>query len=273
MARWVYNKSQGTSYENLQDAIDDASSGDEIVVYPGTYYGGIDFDGNAITLRSACPNDYNVTEATVIDGNGTTNVVAFGTGSEATLRGLTITGGSRGIYCTENTPTVSNCVIRNNNSEGVYAESSTLDIKNNLIYDNNAGMVFEDAEGTVRNNTIVNNTDYGIQVSSGDGPAISNCIPWANTDDLNGCSATYSCIQDGDSGTGNISDDPCFVDADNNDFHISKHSPCVNRGDPNGDYTGQTDIDGEPRVFNAYVDMGADEVGFSLPDPFPDAHY
>jgi len=31
-------------------------------------------------------------------------------------------------------------------------------------------------------------------------------------------------------------------------------------GDPCGDYTGQTDIDGEPRVFGDYVDMGSDEA-------------
>lgn len=54
--------------------------------------------------------------------------------------------------------------------------------------------------------------------------------------------------------------DPCFVDADNDDYHLSLNSPCINMGDPNGDYDGQTDIDGDPRIVGLYVDMGADEV-------------
>ncbi|NQT88757.1 right-handed parallel beta-helix repeat-containing protein, partial [bacterium] len=37
------------------------------------------------------------------------------------------------------------------------------------------------------------------------GPTIANCILWGNGDDLRNCTATYSCISDGDSGTGNIS--------------------------------------------------------------------
>jgi hypothetical protein len=32
-------------------------------------------------------------------------------------------------------------------------------------------------------------------------------------------------------------------------------------GDPGGNYAGQVDMDGEPRVMDVRVDMGADEVG------------
>lgn len=62
--------------------------------------------------------------------------------------------------------------------------------------------------------------------------------------------------------------DPCFIDADGNDFHIDIHSPCVNAGDPNGNYDDQNDIDGDARVIGSYVDIGADEVNV----PVSDAH-
>jgi parallel beta-helix repeat protein len=113
---------------------------------------------------------------------------------------------------------------------------------------------------TVYCNTIVNNTNYGIH-SSGTAPTISNCIIWGNDDDLNGCSATYSCIQDGDSGTGNISRDPCFVDPCEPDYHLKWESMCINTGDlcyvsdPS-----ETDIDGDNRKLGGRVDMGADEA-------------
>ena len=37
-------------------------------------------------------------------------------------------------------------------------------------------------------------------------------------------------------------------------------SPCIDAGDPNGDYNDLTDIDGEIRKFGTRVDMGSDEA-------------
>jgi hypothetical protein len=56
------------------------------------------------------------------------------------------------------------------------------------------------------------------------------------------------------------------------DYHLTVDSNCIDAGDPNGDYAGQTDIDGEPRVFVGdaneipIVDMGADEYYWSPAD-------
>ena len=40
--------------------------------------------------------------------------------------------------------------------------------------------------------------------------------------------------------------------------HISPNSPCKDKG-AGGSYAGQTDIDGQNRVYNGIVDIGADE--------------
>jgi parallel beta-helix repeat protein len=71
------------------------------------------------------------------------------------------------------------------------------------VYNNENGIGFDSAAsaGTVRNNTIVSNDSNGVCVDSGTAPVISNCILWDNGDDLANCSASYSCIKDGDSGT------------------------------------------------------------------------
>jgi len=45
-----------------------------------------------------------------------------------------------------------------------------------------------------------------------------------------------------------------------NNFHLKPASDCINAGDPNADYTGETDIDGEPRVIDGRAEIGADEV-------------
>ena len=89
---------------------------------------------------------------------------------------------------------------------------------------------------------------------------------------------TYSCIQDWTvGGIGNTSDDPTFADEDgdddnlstwqDNDLHLSPASAaCIDTGDPDLYYTGQTDIDGQTRVWDgdadgqARADIGADEI-------------
>lgn len=43
------------------------------------------------------------------------------------------------------------------------------------------------------------------------------------------------------------------------EYYLLPNSPCIDVGDPNRDYGGQTDIDGEPRVSGDQVDIGADE--------------
>jgi hypothetical protein len=98
---------------------------------------------------------------------------------------------------------------------------------------------------------------------------ITNCILWGNTapngsqiDNTSGSTATvtFSDVQGGYSGTGNINADPCFVNAAGGNFHLLPDSPCINAGDPAFvPEPNETDIDGEPRVMLGRVDMGADE--------------
>jgi predicted outer membrane repeat protein len=78
-------------------------------------------------------------------------------------------------------------------------------------------------------------------------------------------SITYSNIQEGWPGEGNIDFDPLFVDP-NGDYHLLPNSPSVNAGDP--DFVAEpdkTDLDGRPRVFGGRIDMGAYEYNPSIP--------
>lgn len=65
-------------------------------------------------------------------------------------------------------------------------------------------------------------------------------------------------------GKGNISDNPLFdrVASDSTDYtdpRISANSPCVGAGDPTAVIAEQTDVDGEPRIIDDRIDIGADE--------------
>jgi hypothetical protein len=83
-------------YSLIQAAIDGSSDGDEIIVSPGTYYEGINFNGKNIILRSTDPTNSSVVAITIIDGRSTDSVVIFfGTETrDCILSGFTITNGS-----------------------------------------------------------------------------------------------------------------------------------------------------------------------------------
>ena len=268
-------------YVKIQDAIDDASSGDEIVVYPGKYYETLRLKryGFTYNIHSIDPNNWDIVEATEINNLGAANTVSFNTTS-GNFSGFSIVGGNCGFSGGPGNYTVNRCMIEDNNSGFQVAackinltnsivrhnkkygikigSSGSINNSNNLICDNNEGIYFEDhTSGNLHNNTIVNNSSHGIYCSPTCSPCnVKNSILWNNGDDLYGdVNATFCCIRDNDSGNGNIHDDPCFID--NDFFHIDMHSPCVNVGD--GFYN-ENDIDGDRRVINGSIDMGADEV-------------
>jgi len=186
------------------------------------------------------------------------------------LDGFTIKNGSiTGVYCEDSSPIIQHNKIKDNGA-GIYClESEQAIIKNNWIYRNDNGIYIPKTYNvaTVRNNTVANNENMGIYFDYGVAPEISNCIisghP-SDTNDLVGCTATYSCIEDRDDGAGNISSDPCFAEGTDN-YLLEPESACIDAGDPCANYGGERDIDKHFRVLDGdgvdgkRVDMGADE--------------
>lgn len=175
----------------------------------------------------------------VIINNIATKGVAGGLGIDASilraenniLAGNEAVNGG-GIYCAWNQPLLVNCTIVDNKAKnqggGIFCLSSKPTIRNSILRDNQAPT----------------------------GPQIHNM--------MGAPQITYSNVKGGYVGVGNIDADPMFVDPAIGDFHILHGSPCRDSGDPSGADLPPEDFEGDPRVVNDRVDMGADEFHIHL---------
>ena len=100
-------------------------------------------------------------------------------------------------------------------------------------------------------------------------PTLANCIIWENTPQqvfvYSGTpEITYSDVQGGWSGEGNIDTDPLWVDPAGGDFHLTEASPGVDAGDTSVFGLVATDLEGQTRVQHCRVDLGVYESPLSL---------
>jgi len=230
-------------FATIQAAIDAADPGDELLVSPGTYVENIDFLGKDIVVRSA-----EGPEGTIIDGGGTAHVVKFDSGETpaAELDGFTITNG---CACTGGAPSP--------NGGGILVRGGSPTVRRCLVIGNSADIgsggwgggigVLSQGLGDARPSFIqctvaANSAELqggGIWVNGTGGvvhPTFDSCIVWGNSPNAvevgfgGSISFTYSDVQGGAPGQGNISANPQFVGA--GDYSLQATSPCIDAGNP-----------------------------------------
>jgi hypothetical protein len=160
---------------------------------------------------------------------------------------------------------LNNCTLTGNSiTYGRGGGSSGCTLNNCTLMGNNATF-----GGGVYGSTLNSCTLTGNSASDSGGGSyagtLNNCIVWGNTLTSGGVNNyynttfSYSCTTPLPSGTGNISNDPLFMDVLNSNLLLRLGSPCINSGS-NAFVVGTTDLAGNPRIQNNTVDMGAYEM-------------
>jgi hypothetical protein len=178
-----------------------ASSGDTILVCPGTYVGTVLFAGKAVTLRSIAG-----ASVTILDGGASGSVVTFthGEGRDSVLEGFTIRNGlatSRGggIWVSSASPVIRGNVITANRGcvgAGISVEQSNALIERNTITANIQGgcsgattgggvLIAGNSTAVVRENTISFNSGVafggGIALNAAGSPTIERNVIIGNS--------------------------------------------------------------------------------------------
>jgi len=118
------------------------------------------------------------------------------------------------------------------------------------------------------NNTVVGNVagglGGGICSPDYDSSRIVDSIIWNNGDDLEKCTATFSCVQNPDEGEGNIHDDPMFMPGPLGDYYLHPQSPCIDTGSRSAEEAG---LSGMTTQTNGTPDTGTVDMGVHYPVP------
>ena len=140
------------------------------------------------------------------------------------------TGDGGGVFCNYSSPMFANCTISANMAQ---------DGDGNALWTHNSSPSF--------NNCILRNSGDEIYVSS------------------DSATVSYSCVEGGYQGTGNIDADPQFVhpwDGEWADLHLLPSSPCIDAGGHVQDVT--QDFDGLSRPFDGTAELRGDGSDYDM---------
>ncbi len=292
----------GDPYCTIQTAINASVNGDTIEVAPGTYVENLNLAGKSISIESRDGKLATIIDGSAAGAVVTASASETFALDGFTIRNGSASSGG-GVNCILCTVTLTNSTVSGNSAVieggGLFVVFGSLTIENSTISGNSAssyggGVSSYGSTAAITNATIVGNSvsgyaggvsNYGGTVtitqctisgnSAGLGGAsytifgsttnIKNSILWGDSpNEVVGANVSFSDIQGGHWGTGNINLDPKFLDAAVDDFRLACDSPCLDVGDPAVNVS-PFDFEGDDRVVDgdsdgtATPDMGSDE--------------
>jgi len=266
-----------TAATGIQQAVNAAAAGDDVVVTNGTY-GAVSVE-KALLLRSV-----NGPQVTIIDAARQSRCAYLTNG--ASLAGFWLRHGAAdvfggGVFCASSDVFLTNCVITDNtvytNSNGsaigsgggVYGGT----LYNCVVASNSAAAVGGGAIASTLYNCTVTGNHADRRGGGVYNTAATNSIVYSNVavlpyNDYDLAQFDHSCTAPmPTNGVGNTTNEPLFVNYLAGDMRLLGTSPCIDAGDNSGVVT-SIDLAGHPRIVRGRVDMGAYEFQGTNPIVF-----
>ena len=242
--------------------------------------------GNKEYSYSVLVQNANVLDS-LIEGNDVPTLVYHSTLTRCTI------SGNKFSQAIADLATLCNCLVEGNQTKGTMSNYAIgtktgyiTKLFNTTIANNTIGWGWSSTAAVAPNCDVFNCIIWGNRTPGGTpanilfseddktGATVAfgfmNYYAWSNSKyQLRKASRTmrntlvedFAVVQKGNKkAAGNIMGDPCFVDSDHGDFHLSPWSPCANTGADYTKKTGKYDLDSAARKVGKKVDMGAYEV-------------
>jgi parallel beta-helix repeat protein len=185
--------------DSIQNSINSATSGDTIIVKPGTYTENIKIVKNDLTIRSESGNP----DDTIIKAKSSNANVFLLQADKVKIEGFKISGASKYGCAGIGLSACSDCTIENNkllsNSFGIcLLNSKDNAISKNTVSDSQRGIYSKYSKGnTLSGNTATDNREYGIALESSESNTLSGNTAFKNE------RGVYLGSSDGNTFTGN----------------------------------------------------------------------
>jgi len=275
----ITNARTGQRYGSLQRAVDEAAEGDRIVLGRGLYCQNVTVSAKAVTIQGEDPNDPAVVRDTILQGlTSEATIRVANSRTTCVLSGLTVTGSGIGVLCDQSTVHVEGCrlvgnrnsgfkslgvgtlyrsVIADNGGHGIEQQSSRRSqptIVTHCVITGNAGNGVQGGSAQIASCTIADNAGSGMACQG----SVTNSIVYYNGRtkaavqiETASVQVTYTDVQGGRTGQGNLDVDPRFARRGRGgDYHLQSQagrwdptgsqwvvdavtSPCIDAGDPN----------------------------------------
>lgn len=283
----------------LKRIYSDSSNHNIIYLSPGVYSSYTNGETFPLKWNNYVSLSGNRESATILDADNSARVMEFVHVTDATIKNIQVINGyasgigqnnyGGGILCyLHSNPQFENVTISDNYAAtyggGISCDYiSSPNLRNTLITNNSSGI----SGGGVSCNygscpTFTNTTFSGNSADSGGGalftylgcyPTFKNSVLWNNSldpfSDYNLPIITYSNVEGGFTGVGNINENPQFINSGDYPYALEFNSPCIDSGTPDttGLFLPPWDILYNDRIFDgdgdgiAIIDMGCYEFG------------
>ncbi|MBI4556019.1 MAG: hypothetical protein HY706_00420 [Candidatus Hydrogenedentes bacterium] len=278
----------GMHNDGLSPNVSDCTFNGNTALNGGTSYGGGMLNHESSPMLNRCTFYNNTSDVGGGINNGVNNESSSPSLTRCAFVNNTANNTGGGMFNYRASPTVSSSTLLNNyggyEGGGVGNTYASI-VATNCVLAGNSAYVGGAIHNVTSTATLVNcvvtgniaTYNGGLLSVYGSSVTVKNCIIWGNGGEIasfgNGVrtTVTYSDVEGGYPGEGNIDQGPRFVSYLRGDYRLWGDSPCVDAGTAEG--APPTDILGLPRPQGNGVDMGAyefpespDSDGDQIPD-------